>query len=140
MFWPEPISFAAMLRSYNPTILTMAVSLITVIISFPSAGITFLIACGATIFRKIVHLDNPKANPASVCPASTDCMPLRITSAVYAAEMLYKSDQGQQKKQYVIDLLAKQGYILDPDKVEDTMQAQIEAMVKELKIEQAQVK
>ena len=65
---------------------------------------------------------------------------IAIKTAVYAAEMLYKSDQGQQKRQYVIDLLAKQGYILDPDKVEDTMLAQIEAMVKELKIEQAQVK
>lgn len=65
---------------------------------------------------------------------------IAIKTAVYAAEQLYKSDQGQQKKQYVIDLLTKQGYILDPDKVEDTMLAQIEAMVKELKIEQAQVK
>ena len=42
MFYPEPISFAAILRSYIPTILTIAVSLITVIISFPSAGMMFL--------------------------------------------------------------------------------------------------
>ena len=58
-----------------------------VIISLPNAGIMFLIACGATIFRKIVNLDNPSASPASVCPLSTDCMPLRITSATYAAEL-----------------------------------------------------
>ena len=66
--------------------LTIAVSLITVIISLPSAGMIFLIACGATIFIKTVYLDSPSAIPASVCPLSTDKIPPLITSAVYAAE------------------------------------------------------
>ena len=38
-----------------------------------------------------------------------------------------------------MELLHKQGYILDPKQVEDTTRALIEAMVKELKIEQAKV-
>lgn len=38
-----------------------------------------------------------------------------------------------------MDLLHKQGYVLDPKQVEDTTRALIEAMVKELKLEQAKV-
>lgn len=64
---------------------------------------------------------------------------IAVKTAVYAAEQLYTSDQGKEKLKYVIDLLNKQGYILDPDKVEDTTRALIEAMVKELKIEQAKI-
>ena len=86
MFCPEPISFAAILRSYIPTILTIAVSLITVVISFPSDGMIFLIACGAIIFLKIVKFESPSAIPASFCPGSTDKIPPRIISEVYAAE------------------------------------------------------
>lgn len=64
---------------------------------------------------------------------------IAVKTAVYAAEQLYTSNQGQEKLKYVIDLLNKQGYILDPTQVEDTTRALIEAMVKELKIEQAKV-
>ena len=62
-----------------------------------------------------------------------------VKSAVYAAEMLYKSDQGQEKKAYVVELLRQQGYIVDPGKIEDSVNAMIEAFVKELKIEQAKI-
>ncbi len=64
---------------------------------------------------------------------------IAVKTAVYAADQLYNSDQGKQKKQYVIDLLKEQGYIIDADKVEPTMDALIEAFVKELKIEQAKI-
>lgn len=59
-----------------------------------------------------------------------------VKSAVYAVEQLYKSAPGQEKKQKVIDALAKQGYILDVDNVEETMDLLIESFVKELNIEQ----
>lgn len=61
---------------------------------------------------------------------------IAVKTAVYAAEQLYNSDQGQEKLAYVVELLHKQGYILDPEKVEDTTRALIEAMVRELHIEQ----
>lgn len=60
---------------------------------------------------------------------------MAVKTAVYAADQLYTSDQGQRKLQYVIDLLWQQGYIVDPGKVEDSTRALIEATVKELKLE-----
>ena len=62
-----------------------------------------------------------------------------VKTAVYAAEQLYGSKQGQQKLKYVIDLLYQQGYIVDKDQIEDTTRAMIEAMVKELNLEQAKL-
>ena len=53
--------------------------------------------------------------------------------------MLYKSDQGQEKKAYVVELLRQQGYIVDPEQIEGSLNAMIEAFVKELKIEQAKI-
>lgn len=61
-----------------------------------------------------------------------------VKSAVYAVEQLYKSKPGQEKKQLVIEFLKKQGYILDVDNVEETMDLLIESFVKELSIEQNQ--
>ena len=57
-----------------------------------------------------------------------------INTGVYAAEQLYNSDQGQEKKQYVIDYLKDQGYILDADDITLEINALIESAVKELKI------
>jgi len=59
-----------------------------------------------------------------------------VKSAVYAVEQLYKSTPGQEKKQKVIEALAKQGYIIDVDNVEEKIDLMIEAFVKELNIEQ----
>ena len=56
-----------------------------------------------------------------------------VKSAVYGIEMMYKSKPGQEKKQMVIELLHKQGYIVQ---VEDKMNVMIEEMVKQLNIEQ----
>ena len=54
-----------------------------------------------------------------------------VRVGVFAAEQLYKSDQGQEKKNYVLDLLKKNGYEIYSEAVEAT----IEATVKELRIE-----
>ena len=54
-----------------------------------------------------------------------------VRVGVFAAEQIYKSDQGQEKKNYVLDLLRKNGYEVYSDSVEAT----IEATVKELRIE-----
>lgn len=64
---------------------------------------------------------------------------IAVKTAVYAAEKLYGSKQGQEKLNYVIDLLYQQGYIVDKNQVEDKTRALIEAMVKELEIEQSKV-
>lgn len=66
-----------------------------------------------------------------------DMLRTAVKTAVYAAEMIYGSKAGQEKKAYVIKVLHEQGYILDPDAVEETTNAMIEAMVKELQIDSA---
>ena len=53
---------------------------------------------------------------------------LAITTAVTAAEQLYKSEEGQQKKAYVLNLLKQQGYDVDSA----ALDAAIEAVVLEL--------
>ena len=53
--------------------------------------------------------------------------------AVRAAEQIYnESGMGEKKKQYVLDFLADKGFTLDPNSIN----AMIEAAVKELNIEQ----
>lgn len=53
--------------------------------------------------------------------------------AVRAAEQIYnESGMGEKKKQYVLDFLADKGLTLDPNSIN----AMIEAAVKELNIEQ----
>lgn len=59
-----------------------------------------------------------------------------VKTVVYGVEQLYKSKPGQEKKQMVIEELHKQGYIIDMNNVEDTMNFLIESVVKELNIEQ----
>ena len=54
-----------------------------------------------------------------------------VRVGVFAAEQLYNSQEGQKKKEYVLDLLKKNGYEICSESVEAT----IEATVKELRIE-----
>ena len=60
-----------------------------------------------------------------------------VKSAVYAVEQLYKSKPGQEKKQMVIEFLKEQGYILDDEQIESSINYLIEEFVKELNIEQS---
>ena len=68
-----------------------------------------------------------------------DRLRIAVKTGVYAAEQHYNSNQGQAKKRYVLELLKQQGFIIDVEQVEETMNAMIEAMVKELKIEQGKL-
>lgn len=55
-----------------------------------------------------------------------------VKIAVSAAEQIYKGDKrGNEKKQYVLDFLAQNGFIVD----EDYINAAIEAAVKQLNSE-----
>lgn len=65
-----------------------------------------------------------------------DLLNIAVRTAVYAAEQIFGSEQGVEKKKYVVKLLADQGYILDIDNVDEKLNALIEAMVKELNIDQ----
>jgi len=58
-----------------------------------------------------------------------------VRTSVYAAEQLFTSEQWKEKKQYVVNLLKENGYTVDTTAVD----AEIEAMVRELRIEQGQV-
>ena len=59
-----------------------------------------------------------------------------VTVAVQAAEQMYNSDQGKEKKAYVIQVLADQGYIADIEQIDEAMNSLIEAIVYELRLEQ----
>jgi len=54
---------------------------------------------------------------------------------VYAAEQIFTTEQWKEKKQYVVDLLEQNGYLVDTTAVD----ALIESIVRELRIEQGQV-
>ena len=54
-----------------------------------------------------------------------------VKTGVFAADQLFNSDQGKEKKQYVVDLLKENGYTVNTVSID----ALIEATVKELKIE-----
>lgn len=63
-----------------------------------------------------------------------DLLNSAVRIGVFAAEQLFNSDQGKEKKAYVVDLLKKSGYEVDSVAVD----ALIEATVKELRIEMGQ--
>ena len=56
-----------------------------------------------------------------------------VRVGVFAAEQIFNSEQGKEKKAYVVRLLEENGYTVDDASVD----ALIEATVKELKIEMA---
>lgn len=57
-----------------------------------------------------------------------------VSIGVYAAEQLFNSNQGKEKKQYVLNLLKERGYIVDEEHIAMDLDALIESTVKELKI------
>lgn len=61
-----------------------------------------------------------------------------VTHGVHAAEQIYYSNQGKEKKQYVLDYLREHGYKVDDEALEMEFKTLIEAAVKELRIEQGQ--
>ena len=67
-----------------------------------------------------------------------------IHVAVRAAEMLFSTSQGQQKKQYVLEFLRNKGYTVNTSEVvgviDQTINVLIESAVKDLKIEQERLK
>lgn len=65
---------------------------------------------------------------SNLSQTQADLFRLAVTTAVTAAEQLYKSEEGQQKKAYVLNLLKQQGYEVDSPAID----AAIEAVVLEL--------
>lgn len=55
-------------------------------------------------------------------------------TGVYAAEQIFPSEKWEEKKAYVVDLLEENGYSVD----EKAVDALIESLVRELRIEQGQ--
>lgn len=86
---------------------------------------------GALLTRYVIPNIKAKTNASQM-----ELIRAAVKSAVYAVEQLYKSKPGQEKKQMVIDFLKEQGYIVDIENVESTIDMMIESVVKELNIEQ----
>ena len=57
---------------------------------------------------------------------------LAVRTAVEAAEMLYKSDEGQKKKAYVLSVLAQQGYKADSAAIDAAIESAVLNLKKEL--------
>lgn len=64
-----------------------------------------------------------------------------VKDGVRAAEQLIRgSGMGAEKKEYVLKYLEERGYIIDREKIDEAIDVQIEAAVKELNIEQGSAK
>jgi len=61
-----------------------------------------------------------------------------VKTVVYGVEQVYKSKPGREKKQLVLEELAKQGYIVDANNVEESISYLIEEAVKELNLDQGE--
>ena len=64
-----------------------------------------------------------------------EALKILARTGVYAAEQIFTTEQWKEKKEYVVNLLKENGYSVDSTSVD----ALIEAMVRELRIEQGQV-
>ena len=80
-----PIADVRDSRSPAPTTSTNEVVFSMVIVSLPVGGMITRIACGSTMRRMVRPRDMPRAAAASYWPWSTDRIPPRTTSAMYAA-------------------------------------------------------
>ncbi len=69
------------------TALTREVVLSIEIVSLPVGGTTTRMACGSTMRRSVCMRDIPRADAASDWPSSTDRMPARMISDMYAASL-----------------------------------------------------
>lgn len=72
-----------------------------------------------------------------------DALATLVRIGVYAAEKMFGSKMGKEKKQYVLDFLRTKGYVLDETALADqmmaTVNALIESTVKEMEIEEMAV-
>lgn len=57
-----------------------------------------------------------------------------VRIAVAAAEQLYGSKKGQEKKQYVIDFLYSKGIVFDADEVENLIESEVYKLTQDYKI------
>jgi len=63
-----------------------------------------------------------------------EALKILAKTGVYAAEQIFTTEQWKEKKEYVVKLLEENGYSVDSNSID----ALIEAMVRELRIEQGQ--
>lgn len=68
----------------------------------------------------------------NVTQLQADMLWFAIKTAVAAAEQLYSSTEGQQKKAYVLSLLEKQGYRTDASEIDAAIEAAVLALHREL--------
>ena len=73
--------------------------------------------------KKKVDVENGKATETQAI-----LLKLAVTTAVKAAEQLYNSTEGQEKKAYVLDVLKQQGYHVDDDAIDAAIEAAVYAL------------
>ncbi len=81
MSWPAVNSSASEMTWTSEVVLSIEM------VSLPVGGMITRIACGSTIRRSVAARLMPSAWAASVWPSSTDWMPPRTISAMYAASL-----------------------------------------------------
>lgn len=103
--------------------MTMSIDLTQVILAIIALLGTILTTFVIPLLK--TKLDLEKSN---LSENQANMLRLAITTAVTAAEQLFNSSEGAQKKAYVLELLRQQGYDVDSSAID----AAIEAVVLEL--------
>ena len=103
----------------------------TVTIDLTQIILAIITLIGALITRYVIPWIKSKLSDKQYNDLKT-----LIRVGVFAAEQLFTSDKWKEKKQYVVDLLKENGYDVDVASVD----ALIEATVRELRIEQGERK
>jgi len=82
---------------------------------------------GSIITTFLVPLLNTKLKIAKANLSETQAMllDLAISTTVAAAEQIFRSDEGKQKKAYVIEQLRQQGYDVDSGAIDAAIEAEV---------------
>ena len=100
-------------------------------IDLTQIALALIALLSAVITGYVIPLLKSKVNAENgkLTESQANLLKAAIRTAVYAAEQIYKSDEGQKKKNYVYSILEQQGYRTDTVAID----AAIEAAVKEMK-------
>lgn len=87
---------------------------------------------GGTVTAFVVPVLRTKLNATQL-----EIVQMLVSQGVRAAEQIITgTGKGVEKKQFVVEYLAERGYTVDTENIKDALNMQIEAAVKDLRLEE----